>query len=518
MAQKIQIRRGTKAQLDALMDSASPLAAGELGFTTDTHEVFCSDGTTAHQIGGVLIDTMANRPAAGVAGRIFLATDTDISYIDNGSQWVTAGVADLDDVPDGSTYGKVKLTELDNGQVKQIHAVSAATDITGDQLDTHLNDETIHRQINDSGTGTTDLYSAAKINALVEAAQTGLDAKNSVRVATTEALPSNTYSSNVITASSSGVLPTIDGVTLSVGDRVLVKDEANAAYNGIYDVTDLGSSSTPFVLTRSSDADNTPNTGEVTTGMYCFVEEGTTHANQGWILTTTGTITLGTTSLNFSQFNGAGSLTAGDGLSKTGNIFNVVVSDFAGVGLEDDGANNLRLSAQGNGIAGGAGSVLSVKGDTVGGTNLAAAINVSSNGVAVKVDDTTIEDNGSGQLQVKDGAITVDKLGATSVTAAKLGSDVAGSGLTGGSGSAIALASSVAGNGLTFSSGVINVVAGNGFSVTADSIDFDVDTATGGTVAPLSVTSNGVGVKVDAVSIIHSSGELQVGTVDGGSF
>ena len=517
MSQKIQIRRGTKSQLDNLMSGAGMLA-GELGFTTDTHEVFCSDGTNVHQIGGVLVDTFTNRPAAGVSGRMFLASDTSISYIDNGTAWVTAGVADLDQIADGTTYGKVKNSELESGQVKQVRAVSASTDITGDTLHAHLEDDTIHRQINDSGAGSTDLFSAQKISALVEAAQTGLDAKNSVNAGTVEALPSNTYSNGVITASSNGALAAIDGVTLGVADRILVKNEAVASHNGIYVVTEVGDGSTAFVLTRSSDADNTPETGEVTTGMYCFIEEGTVQVNQGWILTTTGSITLGSSDLNFSQFNGAGSLFAGDGLSKTGNIFNIDVSDFAGTGIEDDGSENLRLAVQGNGIAGGNGSVLSVDRNTVGGANLASAISVTSDGVAVMVDGVTVEDDGSGNLRVKDLGITTAKLDATSVTAAKLGNDILGDGLTGADGSAIALASTVAGNGLTFASGVINVVAGNGFTVVADSIDFDVDDATGTTVAPLAVSANGVGVTVDNVSIVHSSGELQVASVDGGSF
>jgi len=518
MAQTIQVRRGSKAQLDALMGS-TPMLAGELGFTTDTHEVFCSDGTNAHQIGGVLVGaSTAVQPPAGVSGRMFLALDTSISYIDNGTAWVTAGVADLDQIADGTLHGKVLNTELEVGQVKQVRAVTAATDITGDVLNTHLTDDTKHRLINDSGSGATDLFSAQKISALVEAAQTGLDAKDSVNAGTVTTLPANSYTAGVITASANGALATIDGVTLEVADRILVKNEATAANNGIYAVTTVGDGSNPYVLTRSTDADNTPDTGEVTTGMYCFIEEGTTQANQGWILTTTGNITLGTDDLAFSQFNGAGSLTAGDGLSKTGNVFNIDVSDFAGIGLEDDGSENLRLAVQGNGIAGGNGSTLSVDRDTVGGANLASAINVSANGVAVMVDDVTVEDDGSGNLRVKDAGVSTAKLGATSVTAAKLGNDILGTGLTGANGSAIALAATVAGNGLTHTAGVINVVAGNGFTVTADSVDFNIDDATGNTVAPLAVSANGVGVEVDNVSIVHSSGELQVAVVDGGSF
>lgn len=78
-----------------------------------------------------------------------------------------------------------------------------------------------------------------------------------------------------------------------------------------------------YVLTRSYDADNTPDVGEVTSGMYFMVEEGGTNANNGFQLTTDDPITLGTTDLLFVQFTGATELLAGTGLSKSGNRLDV---------------------------------------------------------------------------------------------------------------------------------------------------------------------------------------------------
>jgi len=518
MSQTIQIRRGTKAQLDTLM-ATTPMLAGELGFTTDTKEVFCSDGTTAHQIGGVIVGAnLAARPAAGVSGRMYLSIDTSLTYVDNGTSWVAAGISSLDDLADGTIYGRVKNTELESGQVKTIRAVTAATDISGDTLDTHLNADELHREINDVGTGVTDLLSAQKIHAMIQAAQSGLDAKESVVAGTTVPLPAVVYNSNVITASANGSLPVIDGITLTVGDRLLVKDQVAALQNGIYNVTSIGDGATKFVLTRSSDADNDPGS-EVTSGMYCFIESGTINANAGWLLTTTDNIILGTTALTFTQFNGAGQLVGGDGITKDGNTFNINVSDFAGTGLENDGTENLRLATQGNGIAGGNGSVISVASDTTGGANLAKAINVVANGVGVKVDDTTIEgDDTTGQLKVKDLGISTDKLAATSVTAAKLGADILGTGLVGGNGAAVSLAATVAGAGLTHTAGVLDVVGGNGIDVAANGFTLVPDVTTGATVAPAAVAVNGLGVTVDNTSIIHDAGELQVSVVDGGTF
>jgi len=84
------------------------------------------------------------------------------------------------------------------------------------------------------------------------------------------------------------------------------------------------------------------------------------------------------------EHGGLAGITAGDGLAKTGNTLDVVVADFAGTGLEDSGGNDLRLAAQGNGIAGGAGSVLSVDPDNTTGGDV-APVNVSANGVGVDV-------------------------------------------------------------------------------------------------------------------------------------
>lgn len=143
----------------------------------------------------------------------------------------------------------------------------------------------------------------------VDAARSGLDVKQSVRVATTAAL---TLSSDLEDGD------TVDGVTLATGDRVLVKNQDTASENGIYVVAASGAP------TRASDFDSSD---EVTAGAFTFVEEGTANADSGWVLTTDGAITLGTTGLAFAQFSGTGSITAGDGLSKSGSTLNVNVDD-----------------------------------------------------------------------------------------------------------------------------------------------------------------------------------------------
>lgn len=161
--------------------------------------------------------------------------------------------------------------------------------------------------------------------AYVDAARSGLDVKQSVKLATNAALPSFTHLSGVLTASANGAL-TLDGIELNGGDvgiRVLVKNEtsANSPYNGIYTVTASGDAGNPYVLTRATDADSN---AEVTPGLFVFVEQGTAWADSGWVLTTDGTINLGSTNLTFVQFSSAGQSIAGNGLTKTGNTIDVV--------------------------------------------------------------------------------------------------------------------------------------------------------------------------------------------------
>lgn len=150
--------------------------------------------------------------------------------------------------------------------------------------------------------------SDAATKAYVDATATGLDVKASVRVATTTA-------GTLATSFANG--QTVDGVTLNTGNRILIKDQATASENGLYTVNATGAP------TRATDADADSN-GEVSPGMFTFVEEGTANADSGWILTTNGSITVGTTALAFAQFSGAGQITAGAGMTKTGNTLDVI--------------------------------------------------------------------------------------------------------------------------------------------------------------------------------------------------
>lgn len=246
-------------------------------------------------------------------GWVYYNTTTDTLRIYANGQWRTL----INSVSSGgSSSVAVTITES-NGAVTvtpnlattSADGVMSSTDKT--KLDNATSEATASRLvIRDTngqakfGTPTDDSHAATK--GYVDAARSGLDVKQSVRAATTAPI-------NISADLENGDV--IDGVTLATGDRVLVKNQSTGSENGIYVVVASGAAS------RATDADTS---AEVTAGMFTFVSEGTTNADSGWVLTTNDTITLGTTALTFAQFSGAGQVTAGAGLTKTGNTIDVV--------------------------------------------------------------------------------------------------------------------------------------------------------------------------------------------------
>ena len=158
----------------------------------------------------------------------------------------------------------------------------------------------------------------------VDSLISGLSLKAPVRCASTTA-------GNLATSFADGQV--LDGVTLAVGDRILLKNQADAKENGVYVV----SGGQPA---RSNDADNTPG-NEVRGGMFVFVQEGTANAETGWVLTSPdGDATLGTDHLVFTQFS-AFTYTAGTGLSLSNRQFSVTYGSSSGTACQ---GNDSRLS------------------------------------------------------------------------------------------------------------------------------------------------------------------------------
>jgi len=187
----------------------------------------------------------------------------------------------------------------------------------------------------------------------LDSAQAGLLTKQQCRVATTTALPAVTASGSgvgkTLTANSPGVL-TVDGINTVLGDRILVKDQANAVDNGIYEVTVEGNSSTAFVLTRASDFDGNPS-GEVKAGVFTFINEGNDLGKSGWTLLDTGltgggspvVAVVDTDPLTFTQFQGLPQYIAGNQLTLTGQTFDVV--EGPGSGLDADTVDGIQAAS-----------------------------------------------------------------------------------------------------------------------------------------------------------------------------
>ena len=200
-----------------------------------------------------------------------------------------------------------------------------------------------------------------------DAIKQSLDIKDSVRVATT---------ANIALSGTQ----TIDGVGVVAGDRVLVKDQTTSSANGIYVVA-------AGAWSRSVDADSS---AKVTGGMFTFVTEGTINSDSGWVLTTNDTITLGSTNLTFSQFSGAGQVTASDGLYKSGSQ----------LGISDFGVTADKLAG---------GSVVAGK--------LALSAVITSNIADAQVTYQKLADASVGTLKIADGNVTSAKLVDSGVTA-----------------------------------------------------------------------------------------------------
>jgi len=240
------------------------------------------------------------------------------------------------------------------------------------------------------------------------------DWKLSVRLVTASALASNTFATTdggTLTASANGTL-SVDGVAVVASDRILVKDEPTTLRNGIYVASDIGSGSTPWILVRADDANES---SEVTSGLTVFASEGSANADTVWGLTGVSTVVLNTTALTFTQQAHVADIVAGDGLSKAGTTLAVDLSTQAGLefssgklqlnadampalGLTLDSANvatvenllDLKRETSGTAANGIGSSVTFTTEDSGGGTDIVAAIEVSSTDVSPSSEDAAV--------------------------------------------------------------------------------------------------------------------------------
>jgi hypothetical protein len=226
----------------------------------------------------------------------------------------------------------------------------------------------------DTMTGPLVLY-ANPINAYeaatkeyVDNVATGLNVHLACVAATTTNLSAtyNNGSSGIgATLTGSGAFPQIDGVTIQLNQRILVKNQTDEKQNGIYTLASITSG---WTLIRASDFDNSF-ANEVSAGDFTFIQNGVTQKSTQWIMVTSGTIEIGTSDIEWSQFGAAGVYTAGTGISIVDNTINNtgVTSLTAG--------SNIAISGQTGGITVSFTGTLPVESGGTGATNATAAIN-----------------------------------------------------------------------------------------------------------------------------------------------
>lgn len=316
---------GSGATSVTLTLSNSGVTAGTYRSVTVDAKGRVTSGTNPTTLAGYgITDTVVNAVAATAPLQSSTASGTaTVSFASQTANQVLAAPNGTSGAPtfrtlvaaDIPTLTAAKVSDFDTqvrtNRLDQMAAPAAAVSLNNQRI-TNLAEPT---QATDAAT-----------RAYVDSVASGLDLKASVRAATT---------ANIALSGTQ----TIDGVAVVAGDRVLVKNQSTASQNGIYVVA-------AGAWTRSTDFDS--NT-EVTAGAFTFVESGTANADSGWVLATDGAVTVGTTALTFTQFSGAGSVTAGTALTKTGNTLDVNIA--ASGGLEASGnALQLKSTVAGDGL------------------------------------------------------------------------------------------------------------------------------------------------------------------------
>lgn len=339
MASDSNTSLATQQSIKAYVDSQ--VTAQDLDFQGDSGGALNIDldSETMTIAGGTGIDTSGSGNTLTVAIDSTVVTKTGTETLTNKTltspTLTTPKIADDGAITDAAGNEQIIFQQTANA----VNAVEVTNSATGDgvKIGSAGDDTNINLILDPKGSGTVDVNSSritnvtdpsgsqdAATKAYVDSVANGLDVKASAKYASTANI-AGTYSNGAgtITAGSNGAL-SIDGATPTAGDRILLKDQTTATQNGLYTVTTVGSGSAAYVLTRTPDADAA---SEITGGAFVFVEAGTANADNGYVFTHNGTPTLGTTNITVEQFSGAGQISAGAALTKSGNTLNVAVDD-----------------------------------------------------------------------------------------------------------------------------------------------------------------------------------------------
>ena len=363
--QTTQVQYGTFSNRPA----ANTVPAGTLYFATDTNLLYLSDASTWDQIssfGSVSAQTSYGDTSTNGTSNDYARADHTHgtpSLTSTAPQTLAAGGSNT--VGTATTPARADhVHALPNFGVVTAQTTFGAASANGTGTDFARNDHThgtpthdnaAHNSINLSAltvpladvsfnnykitnlatpTNSTDAATKGYVDSVAE----GLHIHASVVAATTANLTA-TYDNGTsgvgatLTNSGTQAALVIDGVTLSATQRVLVKNQTTQYENGIYTVTNTGSVSTNWVLTRATDFDTS---AEIQGGDFTFVTGGTAYDNTGWVQTSTS-VTVGTTAIVWQQFSGTGTYTASNGVQLVGSDFSGVVVASGGLAVGASG-------------------------------------------------------------------------------------------------------------------------------------------------------------------------------------
>ena len=296
MANTIRIKRSTGSSNPTSLENA------EIAFREGDEVLVIGKGT-----GGAGGSATSIEPIGGKGAFFDKATTRNANIVLAGPGSGSAAAPTFralvsDDIP---SLAHTKISDFDAGvrtnTLAEMAAPAAAVSLNSQKI-TNLADPTADADAANKG--------------YVDGVAQGLDVKDSV-VATTTA--------NGTLASAFANGQTIDGVSLSTNDRILIKDQNTATENGIYKVNASGAPTRVDDLATGADA----------AGAFVFVEQGTVNAENGFVCTSNkGSAVVGSNNLVFSQFSGAGQITTADGLQKTGNTISVDLKANGGLVIE----------------------------------------------------------------------------------------------------------------------------------------------------------------------------------------
>ena len=291
MANTIRIKRSTGSSNPTSLENA------EIAFREGDEVLIIGKGT-----GGAGGSATSIEPIGGKGAFFDKATTRTTNHVLAGAASGSAAAPTFralvsDDIP---SIAHTKISDFDTGvrtnTLAEMAAPAAAVSLNS-------------QKITSLATPTASTDAATK--GYVDSTSQGLDVKDSVKVATT---------ANITLSGTQ----TIDGVAVSADERVLVKDQSTASQNGLY-------------LCKASTWERTTDlaAGANAAGMFTFVEQGTVNAENGFVCTSdSGSAVVATNNLVYAQFSGAGQITAGNGLEKSGNTLSVDLKSNGGLVIE----------------------------------------------------------------------------------------------------------------------------------------------------------------------------------------